>query len=121
MSRAEFIVAAKTYYKRTEILVFSPFLLIMVVAAVYAPYHNTIQDYFDSKFSWAVSAFLSIAPIAFPAFAAFLVMVPFLRRVQKNPLICCPHCRKNVADIRGVVIATNNCPFCGLQVLDEKP
>jgi hypothetical protein len=121
MRRNEFILAAKSYNKRTTVLLLFPLLMLMVVTAAYAPYINRLEDYFDTKFTWVVSPFLSIAPIALPAVAALLIVIPILRRIQKSFRICCPHCRKNVAEIKGIVIATKNCPFCGMRVLDETP
>jgi hypothetical protein len=121
MSRAEFILATKSYNQRTTVLALLPILLIIVVTAAYAPYFNRIEDYFGTRFAWAVSAVLAIAPIALPATAALLVVIPVLRKIEKNVGPICPHCRKNVAQFKGVVIATRNCPFCGMKVLDETP
>ena len=121
MSRDEFILATKSYNERTMILFLFPFLLVIAATAAYVPYHNRLQDYFDIKFSWVVSAFLSIAPIALPSVAALLIVIPVLRGIERNLGIKCPHCHKSVIRFEGIVIATRNCPFCGMKVLDETP
>jgi predicted Zn-ribbon and HTH transcriptional regulator len=120
MNRDEFIAATKSYNKRTMVLLLSPFLLIMLATAAYAPYFNRVEDYLETKFTWAVSAVLAIAPIAFPAVAALLVVSRILRRIEKNLSVNCPHCHNSVIQFERIVIATRNCPFCGMQVLDEK-
>jgi hypothetical protein len=121
MSRDEFIAANKHYHKRGMVVLLFPILLIIIVTAAYAPHLNGFQDYFDTKFTWAVSAILAIAPIAVPAVAALLVVIPVFRRIEKNVGLTCPHCHKSVIRFQGIIIATRNCPLCGMKVLDETP
>jgi len=121
MSKDEFIVATKSYNKRTMVLVIFSFLLVIVVAAAYGPHLNSFEDYLDTKFTWAVSAVLTIAPIAVLTVSTFLVVIAVLRRIEKNLGLNCPHCNKSVIRFEGIVIATRNCPFCGMNVLDETP
>jgi hypothetical protein len=35
--------------------------------------------------------------------------------------IRCPHCEKVVSQMRAIVVATRNCPYCGRTVLEEPP
>jgi hypothetical protein len=119
VNREQFIVAEKFHQKRAPILFSVPLLLIVVATAAYAPYMTKLQDHFDTKFAWAVSAVLAIAPIAVPTFASLLIVIAIFRRIERKLGLACPHCHKSVIGFGSIVIATRNCPFCGLQVLDE--
>jgi DNA-directed RNA polymerase subunit RPC12/RpoP len=121
MRKDEFIVAATSYNKAAFVLLLIPMLLAIVCLAMYAPYHNRFEQYLESKFGGPTSAILAVVPPALPMLVALCFVVPASRRIEKKLGLTCPHCAKNVAQLRTIVITSKNCPYCGMKVLDEKP
>ncbi len=56
----------------------------------------------------------------FPGILMFIGLVWFWeRRLLLDSQLRCPHCEKSIAQLKHLVIATRNCPFCGLKILEE--
>jgi hypothetical protein len=119
MRKDEFIVAATTYNKAGFVRLLILMLFAMVCVATYAPYHDRFEACLDSRFGGPTSNILAIVPAALPVTLAFGLLIPLQRRLERKLGAGCPHCGKNLADFRGIVIASKNCPFCGLKVLDD--
>ena len=99
MHKDQFIVAAANYHKSGIVLL----LISMSLAGVCT----------------SISAILAIVPLVPPMFVALCLVVPVCRKIERKLGVTCPHCSKNVAQFRTIVIATCNCPFCGLKLLDD--
>jgi phosphotransferase system glucose/maltose/N-acetylglucosamine-specific IIC component len=119
MRKEDFIVAAITYHKAGFVRLLILMLLSIVCVATYAPYHDRFEAYLDSRFGGPISIILAIVPAALPIALAFGLLIPLQRRLERKLGAACPHCGKNLADFRGIVIASKNCPFCGLKVLED--
>jgi len=48
-------------------------------------------------------------------------MILFSRRIDRNLGIPCPHCAKSLTNSKPIVIASKNCPYCGMKVIDDNP
>jgi DNA-directed RNA polymerase subunit RPC12/RpoP len=120
MRKDEFIVAATSYQKTAAWIGLIPILLVIVITAWYAPsYYHPFEDYLNTKFSGAISAILALMPVALPVVGALCFVIAASRRLERKLGVNCPHCGKNVAHFKMIVIASKNCPFCGLKVLDD--
>jgi hypothetical protein len=120
MHKDQFIVAAANYHKSGIVLLLISMSLAGVCTSIYAPnYYHRFEGYLDPKFDEPTSAILAIVPLVPPMFVALCLVVPVCRKIERKLGVTCPHCSKNVAQFRTIVIATCNCPFCGLKLLDD--
>jgi DNA-directed RNA polymerase subunit RPC12/RpoP len=124
MSRDEFITATKDYNKHGSALLAILLLFVFVSLIAYAPVRPQFQRYLASKFSDGISNGLATVPILAPLILFFCFGVALNQRREKKFGVACPRCGKNLAGtliLRRIVIASRNCPYCGMKVLDEKP
>jgi hypothetical protein len=119
MCKDEFIVAATNYHKAGFVRLLILMLLAIVCVTTYAPFRDRFEAHLDSRFGGPTSDILAIVPAALPITVAFGCMIPLQRRLERKPGVRCPHCSKNLADFRAIVIASKNCPLCGLKVLED--
>jgi DNA-directed RNA polymerase subunit RPC12/RpoP len=122
MSRDEFITTTTNYNKRGSLLAMALLLFVFVSMIGYVPFEKPFERYLASRFSVDVSSALATVPIFLPLFLFFGVAI-FLSRRKEKTGIACPHCGKNLARtvvLQRIVIASRNCPYCGMKALDEK-
>jgi DNA-directed RNA polymerase subunit RPC12/RpoP len=123
MSKDEFISATKTYQKRSLAYLFVPLLLVGVFMIACAPLRQSLQGHLASYFSETMSDFLTGVVLGLPLILLFVCLIPLSQSLERKFGVACPHCGKNLAGTaiyKGIVIATRNCPLCGMKVLDEE-
>jgi hypothetical protein len=89
-----------------------------------APLRQSVQGYLASNFTATMSDFLTSVVLGLHLILFFACLTPLSHLLEKKFGVACPHCGKNLAGsavYQGIVIATQNCPLCGMKVLDEKP
>jgi DNA-directed RNA polymerase subunit RPC12/RpoP len=122
MSRDEFIVATTNYNKHGSLFALILLLFTFVGIIGYIPLQKPFQRYLASKFSENTADSLATVPVFLPILLFIVLAIVLNLRKQKFG-IACPHCGKNLAGtsiLQGIVIASRNCPYCGMKVLDEK-
>jgi DNA-directed RNA polymerase subunit RPC12/RpoP len=123
MSRNEFISATKDHNKHGVAFVGILLLFVFISLVGYLPFEKPFQRYLASRFSESSSNALATVPLFLPTLLFFAIGTAFGVRRERKFRIQCPHCGKNLtctAIYQGIVIASKNCPYCGLKVLDEK-
>jgi DNA-directed RNA polymerase subunit RPC12/RpoP len=121
MRKDQFIEAAAHYNTRALIPCVIPLLLGVACEAVYSPFYHRFEAYLDLRFAGTTSAILAVMPVALPATVALCLIIPLSRRMEQKLGVPCPHCGKALACYKGIVIASKNCPHCGMKVLDDNP
>jgi DNA-directed RNA polymerase subunit RPC12/RpoP len=122
MSRDEFIKTTTDYNKRGSRFVIVFLLLAFVSLIGYLPFQKSFQAYLASRFSENISQALAAIPIVLPPLLFFGFAAVVAYKKEKKFKVACPHCSKNLAAtifLRGVVIASNNCPYCGMTVIHK--
>ncbi len=81
----------------------------------------TLRTFYTEHFGEPASEIL-LGLTPFPAIPVLLAFIWYgERRASADPRIRCPHCEKVVSQMRAIVVATRNCPYCGRTVLKEPP
>lgn len=119
MRKDQFIAAADHYTKRALAAFMIPFALAFACMLLYWPFQQRFEAYLGAKFAAPMSDILGMLPTVVPFVIAFLLLIPSSRRVEQKLGVACSHCGKNLAASRMIVIASKNCPHCGMKVLDD--
>lgn len=119
MRKDQFIEAATNYNKRALAACLIPLLIALVCVVSYAPFQRRFELYLGSRFAGPIPDILAMTPATLPVIVAFAVMIPLSRRIDRRFGIACQHCGKPLAHFKAIVIASKNCPYCGLMVLDD--
>jgi len=117
----QFIKAANIYNRRAVAIFMIPLLLALVFMIAYSPFQRRFEAYLRSKIAGPTPGILKVLPVAIPFMIAIGAMIPLTRRNDRDLGVPCPHCRRPLAQLKAIVIASKNCPYCGKQVLDENP
>ena len=124
MSRDEFISTTKAYNKHEVAFVGILLLFVFVSFIGYLTFEEPFQRYRASRFSGNTSNALTAVPLFLSMFLVFVFATISRVKRERKLRILCPHCTKNLAGTamyQGIVIASRNCPYCGMKVLEETP
>jgi len=119
MRISEFHRAAGVYQKRGLIACLGPLSLALVCILAYAPFQHRFESFLSSRLDTFTADVLTFLPMGLPLMIAFISMVPLARRVERQSGIACPHCAKDLASYKAIVIASRNCPHCGKRVIED--
>jgi hypothetical protein len=119
LSIQEFNAATSAYTKRFLVVSALTVLTMFACLAAAAAYRDPLRVFYTRLFSEPVAeALMGLAPAP-----ALIVLVAGLwlgeRRAKRDARLSCPHCGKNLAGMRHLVVATRNCGYCGKRVLAE--
>ncbi len=121
MRKDQFIESADHYTMRGLAAFMIPLAVAFACMLVYWPFQQRFEAFLGDKFAAPTSDILGMLPIVVPFVIAFLLMVPFSRRIQRKMGMPCPHCGGGLECYKPIVVASKNCPHCGMKVLDDSP
>jgi DNA-directed RNA polymerase subunit RPC12/RpoP len=119
MRKDQFIEAADRYNKRGLVALLIPLSLAIGWVLAYLPFQHRFEAYVGTRFAGTISDILLVVPIALPVTVAFGLLISLSRQIDRKLGVACPHCGKTLASFRAIVIASKNCPHCGMKVLDD--
>jgi hypothetical protein len=119
MNKDQFIKLAEHYNKRALAALMIPFLLAFACIVAYWPFQHRFEEYLGAKFAAPTSDILALAPSVTPFIVAFIALIPLSRRIERKLGVSCSHCGKALACFKAIVVASKNCPHCGVRVLDD--
>ena len=124
MSRDEFISTTKAYNKHGVAFVGILLLFVFVSFIGYLTFEEPFQKIHGIQISGNTSNALTAVPLFLSMFLVFVFTTISRVKRERKLRILCPHCTKNLtgtAMYQGIVIASRNCPYCGMKVLEETP
>jgi DNA-directed RNA polymerase subunit RPC12/RpoP len=120
MRKDQFIKEAASYNRRSTAIFVIPLLLAFGFIIAYGPFQRRFEAYLDSRIAGPVPDILRLLPVAIPFLLALCAIIPLTRRNDRDMGVACPHCGNPLAQFKGIVIASKNCPYCGKKVLDDE-
>lgn len=121
MRKGQFIVAADRYNKRGFVVLLIWFSITFGCVAAYTPFQHRLEAYLGSRFTGPTSDILAVMPFVLPVTIGFGLLIPLGRQIERKLGVACPHCGKTLSNFRAIVVASKNCPHCGMKVLEENP
>ena len=118
---SEFSRAAANYQKRSAIVCVTPFALGILCVVIYAPFQRRFEAFLAGRFSSTLADVLVVLPMGLPLLLALASLIPLGRKIERTAGVLCPHCSKQIAGFKPIIIASKNCPYCGRRVLDDTP
>ena len=119
MRKEEFIKAANRFNRRATAIFIIPLLVALAFIIAYGPFQRRFEAYLASKIPGPTPGILQALPVAVPLVIAMGAIIMLTRRNDRDLGVPCPHCRKPLAQLKAIVIASKNCPYCGKKVLDD--
>jgi hypothetical protein len=119
--KEEFIKAAASHNRRAVAVFLIPLLLAFAFIIAYGPFQRRYEAFLASRIAGPTPKLLKVLPIAVPLLIAIGAMIPLTRKNDRDLGVPCPHCRKPLAQLKSIVIASKNCPYCGAKVLEDTP
>ena len=112
MSKQEFIQRVRSFRNRSAVAGLGILALMIGSLALGVRVADGFKDSPGIRLTLlGISIFLFLASA--PA------MVIYMVRLEKRMGLTCQHCRKGIAGISTVVVATNNCGYCGEAVFNK--
>lgn len=119
VSVEEFNKSAAAYSRRSIFACLVPMGILLTLMSVYAPFQRNVESWLKSRFSPPSGELLAVAPFVLGVFLAAVAMLTLLYRANRQFGIPCPHCKRPLANLRYIVIASRNCLYCGKRVIEE--
>src|SRR5262245_45971621 len=116
---SEFSRAAADYQKRSAILCVTPLVLALLCIVLYAPFQRRFEAFLIGRVNPTLADVLVVLPMGLPVLLAWVYLIPLSRKIERSSGIFCPHCSKQLAGFKPIIIASKNCPHCGRRVIDD--
>lgn len=112
--------AARSYLRGVLMICGISFALAVAGAVIAIENRDAIRSWYTKQFGApAAEGLVGVTPFL-PAIVAIFAGIYWVERKRgRNPSLLCPHCRRNLMQMRHLVIASRNCPYCGKRVVEE--
>jgi DNA-directed RNA polymerase subunit RPC12/RpoP len=117
--KEEFIRAANRFNRRATAIFIIPLLVALAFIVAYGPFQRRFEACLAAKVHGPIPGILQALPVGVPLAVAIGAIIMLTRRNDRDMGIACPHCGQPLAQLKAIVIASKNCPYCGKKVLDD--
>ncbi len=119
MHRDEFIEAARRYNRRGTIIFAIPLVVGLLLSFSYKPFEERFGGFLAARINGPVPQIVRLLPFGVPLVIAAGVIIRLTRKNDREMGVACPHCGQPLAQSKAIVVASKNCPYCGLKVIDD--
>lgn len=120
MSVEEFGQKHRVIQRRAAIVLLPGLLIAAAMVGVLFMVAERLRPWAIEHWGAMVEVWMLIIWGLFSIVSIVLVVWLHMRVYRREPVLRCPRCRVNLAELQpGVVIASKHCPKCGRRVLEE--